>query len=100
MGFVTLPLTLILVSVDVPEGTNAVGLVVLPGALVLGSIGPDLGAETMSHLALPFAFVLGTVIKDILVALFTILKIIRFRILRRSIPSLFFLGFNKVIGAL
>ena len=66
MGFVINPATLVLISVDMPEGALAMGLVVAPVSLIARTILPDLFALTMPILIFPLPSVLGPVLEDVL----------------------------------
>lgn len=66
MGLIINPAALVLVSMDVPEGTLAMRLVVAPVALVTCTILPDLLTLTVPVLTLPLARVPGPILEDVL----------------------------------
>ena len=63
MGLVVDPLALVLVAVDVPEGSLAVCLVEAPFSFVASAVLPDLHSPPMTILALPLTDVLCTVLE-------------------------------------
>ena len=63
MSLIIDPLTLVLVSMYVPEGSLTVSLIKAPVTFVAGSILPDLNAPTMSILTFPLSEVLSSILK-------------------------------------
>lgn len=59
VSLVALPLTVVLVAVNMPEGALSMRLVVFPEALVLCAVGPYLLALTVSHVVKPLTGICG-----------------------------------------
>lgn len=97
MGLVSLPVTVVLVTIDMVEDSLTVCFVVLPVTFVSGSIWPCLGTHSVSHVVLPLSLVSGFVLKLVLGPLIAVSKIFFFTLLADSVPVLFGVGHAKVV---
>jgi hypothetical protein len=64
IGFIVFPLTLIDVTVSVPEFSTAVCLVFAPFSFILGVIWPDLDTWAVTHFVVEVALVNSTILES------------------------------------
>ena len=64
MSLIIDPLSLILITMHVPESALAMRLIEAPVTLIACTVLPDLHTMTVSVLALPLASVLGAILED------------------------------------
>lgn len=94
---VSLPRSLILVSIDMQEYSLAMGLIVLPVAFVLCPIWPNLHSKSVSDIVLPLTLVPGSIFKDEFISLLAIVEIFLLALLRLFVPIFFVLEVNVLV---
>jgi hypothetical protein len=63
IGLIIFPVSLVHITVSVPEFALPIGLVVLPLAFIFGAVGPYLGARSMAHAVAEIALIDGAIFK-------------------------------------
>ena len=87
--FVSLPLSFVFVTVNMPERSLSVSFVVFPLTIVLCTVWPDLNSSTVSEIILPLTLVACSVFKYEFVTPFALTVVLLIRLLTVVVPVIF-----------